>query len=115
MCVIPVLTALIGIGQNYLTSTVGNSAMADLRGDLFEHLQTMELAFFTSTKSGAIQSRLANDVAGVRSVLTGTATQIVQNSVTVMAAFVAMVLLSWQLALISIVVMPFFVWLQARV
>lgn len=112
---IPIVGALIGIGQNYLTSLVGNSAMADLRSDLFAHLQTLELAFFTSTKSGAIQSRLANDVAGVREVLTGTATQIMSNTVTVIAAFVAMVLLSWQLALISIIVMPFFVWLQVQV
>ena len=93
MCLIPVVTALIGIGQNYLTSTVGNSAMADLRGDLFEHLQKMELAFFTATKTGAIQSRLANDVAGVRTVLTDTATTIVQNSVTVTAALVSMIVL----------------------
>ena len=94
---IPVVTALLGIGQNFLTSRIGNSAMADLRSDLFAHLQRMELAFFTGTKTGAIQSRLANDVAGVRTVLTDTATTILQNSVTVIAAFVAMVLLSWQL------------------
>ena len=68
------MSALIGIGQNYLTSTVGNSAMADLRSELFAHLQKMELAFFTATKTGAIQSRLANDVGGVRTVLTDTAT-----------------------------------------
>lgn len=86
LCAIPVAVALIGIWQMWLTSTVGNSAMADLRGDLFEHLQKMELAFFTATKTGAIQSRLANDVAGVRTVLTDTATTIVQNSVTVAAA-----------------------------
>lgn len=115
MCVIPVLVALIGIGQNLLTSTVGNSAMADLRGDLFEHLQKMELAFFTATKTGAIQSRLANDVAGVRTVLTDTATTIVQNSVTVTAAFVSMVVLSWQLTVLTLVLMPLFVWLQLRV
>lgn len=115
MCVIPVATALIGIGQNWLTSTVGNSAMADLRGDLFQHLQKMELAFFTATKTGAIQSRLANDVAGVRTVLTDTATTIVQNSVTVTAAFVAMVVLSWQLTVLTLVLMPLFVWLQLRV
>jgi ATP-binding cassette, subfamily B, bacterial len=115
MCVIPVLTALIGIGQNWLTSTVGNSAMADLRGDLFQHLQKMELAFFTATKTGAIQSRLANDVAGVRTVLTDTATTIVQNSVTVAAAFIAMVLLSWQLTILTLILMPLFVWLQLRV
>ncbi|MFC5727307.1 MULTISPECIES: ABC transporter ATP-binding protein [Nocardioides] len=115
MCVIPVVTALIGIGQNWLTSTVGNSAMADLRGDLFQHLQKMELAFFTATKTGAIQSRLANDVAGVRTVLTDTATTMVQNSVTVVAAFAAMVILSWQLTILTLILMPLFVWLQLRV
>src|SRR5689334_3768597 len=50
LCAIPIATALIGIVQNWLTSTIGNSAMADLRGDLFAHLQKMELAFFTATK-----------------------------------------------------------------
>jgi ATP-binding cassette subfamily B protein len=78
LCVIPLLTALIAIGQNLLTSTIGNSAMADLRSTLFAHLQKMELAFFTATKTGAIQSRLANDVSGVRTVLTDTATTILQ-------------------------------------
>ncbi|SEQ34815.1 ABC transporter ATP-binding protein [Microlunatus flavus] len=112
---IPIATALIGIGQNWLTSTIGNSAMADLRSDLFAHLQKMELAFFTATKTGAIQSRLANDVSGVRTVLTDTATTIVQNSVTVISAFVAMLLLSWQLTIITLVLMPLFVWLQLRV
>lgn len=115
MSLIPVVTALIGIGQNWLTSTIGNSAMADLRGDLFEHLQKMELAFFTATKTGAIQSRLANDVAGVRTVLTDTATTIVQNTVTVSAAFVSMVILSWQLTILTLVIMPLFVFLQLRV
>ena len=115
LCVIPVLSALIGIGQNLLTSTIGNSAMADLRSTLFAHLQKMELAFFTATKTGAIQSRLANDVSGVRTVLTDTATTILQNSVTVISAFLAMVLLSWQLTVLTLVLMPLFVVLQVRV
>lgn len=115
MCVIPVVTALISVGQNWLTSTIGNSAMADLRGRLFEHLQKMELAFFTATKTGAIQSRLANDVAGVRTVLTDTATSILQNSVTVVSAFVAMVILSWQLTILTLVLMPVFIAVQLRV
>lgn len=112
---IPVVTALIGIAQNFLTSTIGNSAMADLRSTLFAHLQKMELAFFTATKTGAIQSRLANDVSGVRTVLTDTATTILQNSVTVISAFIAMVILSWKLTLITLVLMPLFVYLQLRV
>ncbi len=115
LCLIPVITALIGIAQNLLTSTVGNSAMADLRSTLFAHLQKMELAFFTATKTGAIQSRLANDVSGVRTVLTDTATTILQNSVTVISAFIAMVILSWKLTLITLVLMPLFVYLQLRV
>jgi ATP-binding cassette subfamily B protein len=115
LCAIPVVTAFIGIWQNWLTSTIGHSAMADLRSDLFAHLQKMELAFFTATKTGAIQSRLANDVAGVRTVLTDTATTIVQNTVTVTAALVAMFILSWQLTLLTLVLMPLFVWLQLRV
>lgn len=115
MCALPLLTALLGIVQNWLTSTIGNSAMADLRGDLFAHLQRMELAFFTATKTGAIQSRLANDVAGVRTVLTDTSTSILQNSVTVAAAAISMVILSWQLTVLTLILMPLFVWLQLKV
>lgn len=112
---IPLLSALIGVGQTFLTNRIGNSAMADLRISLFQHLQKMELAFFTSTRTGDIQSRLANDVAGVRNVLTSTATTILQNVVTVIAAFISMVLLSWQLTIISLIVMPIFVVVQVRV
>lgn len=115
MCVLPILAAMLGIAQNWLTSTIGNSAMADLRSELFSHLQKMELAFFTTTKTGAIQSRLANDVAGVRTVLTDTATSILQNSVTVTAAFIAMIILSWQLTVLTVILMPIFIWLQVRV
>ena len=90
MVVIPLVTALIGIGQTYLTTRVGNGAMADLREHLFEHLERMELSFFTATKTGSIQSRLANDVGGVGTVLTSTASSILANSVTVIASLVAM-------------------------
>ena len=115
LVLIPVISALIGIWQNYLTSKVGNSAMADLRSNLFEHLQKMELAFFTATKTGAIQSRLANDVNGVRTVLTSTATTILSNVVTVAAALASMIILSWQLTLITLVLMPIFIVVQIRV
>lgn len=115
LVVIPVLAALIGVGQTYLTTRVGNEAMADLRGDLFEHLETMELGFFTSTKTGSIQSRLANDVSGVRTVLTDTASTILSNVVTVTAALISMLLLSWQLTVISLILMPVFVMLQLAV
>lgn len=115
MCLLPILASTLSIAQNWLTSTIGNSAMADLRSELFAHLQKMELAFFTTTKTGAIQSRLANDVAGVRTVLTDTATSILQNTVTVTAAFVSMVILSWELTILTVILMPLFVWLQLKV
>lgn len=112
---IPLVSALIGVGQTYLTNRIGNAAMSDLRVALFRHLEKMELAFFTSTKTGDIQSRLANDVSGVRNVLTSTATSILSNVVTVIAAFVSMVLLSWQLTIISLILMPVFMVIQTRV
>ncbi|KGM11727.1 multidrug ABC transporter ATPase [Cellulomonas carbonis T26] len=115
MVAVPLLSAGIGVGQTYLTTTVGNRAMADLRARLFEHLERMELAFFTATRTGSIQSRLANDVGGVRSVLTTTAASILSNAVTVVASLVAMVLLSWQLTVISLALMPLFIVLQRRV
>lgn len=115
MIAVPLLSAAIGVGQTYLTTLVGNKAMADLRGRLFEHLERMELAFFTATKTGSIQSRLANDVGGVRSVLTTTAASILSNSVTVIASLIAMLLLSWQLTVVSLALMPVFLVLQRRV
>jgi ATP-binding cassette subfamily B protein len=115
MVVIPLLTALIGIGQTYLTTRVGNGAMAALREHLFEHLERMELSFFTATKTGSIQSRLANDVGGVGTVLTSTASSILANSVTVIASLVAMVVLSWQLSIIALALMPVFIVIQRKV
>ena len=110
-----VVSALLGVWQTYLTATVGNTVMGALRVRLFSHLQSMELSFFTRTKTGVIQSRLQNDVGGVASVLTNTVSSVVGNVVTVIAAFVAMVLLNWQLTLIAVVLMPFLVVAQRRV
>jgi ATP-binding cassette subfamily B protein len=115
MVAVPVVTALIGVYQTYQTTLLGNRVMADLRGRLFEHLQRMDLAFFTATRTGAIQSRLANDVGGVQSVLSETASSILGNVVTVVAALVAMALLSWQLTLVAVALTPLFVLLQVRV
>ncbi|MGF1662687.1 MAG: ABC transporter ATP-binding protein [Kineosporiaceae bacterium] len=112
---IPMLGALVGVGQTFLTTRLGQRVMADLRSRLFAHLQRMELAFFTATRTGSIQSRLANDVGGVSTVLSTTASSILSNSVTVLAALVAMLLLSWQLTLVAVALLPLFVVLQVRV
>lgn len=110
-----VLSAAIGVVQTYFTARVGNRVMGDLRVRLFSHLQSMELGFFTRTKTGVIQSRLQNDVGGVANVLTNTVSNVVGNTVTVIAALVAMLLLSWQLTIIAAVLMPFLVFAQRRV
>lgn len=115
MVVVFVASALLGVWQTWLTATVGNSVMGALRVRLFTHLQAMELSFFTRTKTGVIQSRLQNDVGGVASVLTNTISSVLGNTVTVIAAFVAMLLLNWQLTLIAVVLMPFMVIAQRRV
>jgi len=109
------LSAAFGVAQTWLTSTVGNSVTGDLRVRLFEHLQEMELGFFTRTKTGVIQSRLQNDVGGVSGVLTNTVTSILGNVVTVVASLVAMILIDWRLTLIAVVLMPFLVMVQRRV
>ncbi|WP_347979183.1 ABC transporter ATP-binding protein [Microbacterium sp. ProA8] len=109
------LSAALGVVQTWLTSTVGNRVTGDLRVKLFDHLQSMELGFFTRTKTGVIQSRLQNDVGGVSGVLTNTVTSILGNTVTVVASLVAMILIDWRLTIIAVVLMPFLVLVQRRV
>jgi len=109
------LSAAMGVVQTWLTATVGNKVTGDLRVQLFEHLQSMELGFFTRTKTGVIQSRLQNDVGGVSGVLTNTVTSILGNAVTVISALVAMILIDWRLTIIAVVLMPVLVIVQRRV
>ncbi|MFT2692166.1 ABC transporter ATP-binding protein [Clavibacter zhangzhiyongii] len=115
MIAIWVVGAGLGVWQTYLTATVGNRVMGSMRVDLFRHLQSMELGFFTRTKTGVIQSRLQNDVGGVAAVLTNTVSSVLGNTVTVIAALVAMLVLNWQLTLVAVVLMPVLVIAQRRV
>src|SRR3954454_5455138 len=115
MILVWVISAGLGIWQTYLTSSVGNKVMGTLRVDLFRHLQAMELGFFTRTKTGVIQSRLQNDVGGVAGVLSNTVSSVIGNVVTVIAAFTAMLLLSPQLTLIAVILLPALAFAQRRV
>lgn len=115
MVAIYIISAALGVWQTWLTATVGNKVMGALRIRLFGHLQRMELAFFTRTKTGVIQSRLQNDVGGVASVLTNTVSSVLGNTVTVGAAVVAMLVLSWQLTVVAVILMPLLVVAQRRV
>jgi ATP-binding cassette subfamily B protein len=108
-------SAGLGVGQTYLTARIGNNVMGALRVRLFSHLQAMELGFFTRTKTGVIQSRLQNDVGGVAGVLSNTIQSVVGNTVTVIAALVAMLLLSWQMTIVAVILLPILVFVQRRV
>lgn len=112
---VAILTGVIGVAQTWLSNVVGQRVMHDLRAKVYRHLQRMSLAFFTRTRTGEVQSRIANDIGGVQNVVTSTATSIVSNATTVLATIAAMVLLDWRLAAFSLALLPFFVWLTRRV
>jgi ATP-binding cassette subfamily B protein len=112
---IAVASAAISVWQTYISNVIGQRVMHDLRAAVYRHLQRMSLAFFTRTRTGELQSRIANDIGGIDSVVTTTATSIAQNVTTVVATIVAMMLLDWRLAAFSLVFVPPFVWLSRRV
>jgi ATP-binding cassette, subfamily B, bacterial len=112
---IAIFTAATGVWQTYMSNSVGQRVMHDLRTAVYRHLQKMSLAFFTRTRTGEVQSRIANDIGGLESVVTSTATSIASNVTTVAASIVAMCLLDWRLALISLVFVPPSVWMTRRV
>jgi ATP-binding cassette, subfamily B, bacterial len=115
MIAIAIVNAAFNVWQTFLSNQVGQRVMHDLRAAVYRHLQKMSLAFFTRTRTGEVQSRIANDIGGLDNVVTNTATTIAQNATTVIASLVAMCLLDWRLAAISIVFVPLFVWLTRRV
>src|SRR3954465_15467737 len=115
MVAIPIVTGALGIGQTWLSNRVGQQVMHDLRTSVYRHLQRLSLAFFTRTRTGEVQSRIANDIGGIDNVVTNTATSIVSNTTTVIATIVAMFLLDWRLAVFSLGLLPLFVFLTRRV
>ncbi|WP_304412906.1 ABC transporter ATP-binding protein [Blastococcus sp. URHD0036] len=115
MVSVTVLTAVLGVVQTWLSTTVGQRVMHGLRTAVFGHLQRQSLGFFTRTRGGEVQSRLMNDIGGMQSVVTSTATSLASNATTVVGTVVAMVALSWRLSLLSLVVLPPAIVLTRRV
>ncbi|MDF2751211.1 MAG: transporter ATP-binding protein, partial [Gaiellaceae bacterium] len=115
MIAIAIGTGALGVVQTLLSNQVGQRVMHDLRTAVYKHLQRLSLAFFTRTRTGEVQSRLANDIGGVQEVVTSTATSIVANVTTVIASVVAMFILDWRLTLFALGLLPLFVWLTRRV
>jgi ATP-binding cassette, subfamily B, bacterial len=115
MFVTPIISGFIGVGQSYLNNVIGQNVMRDFRNRLYQHLQSMSLRFFTATRTGEIQSRLSNDVGGIDSVVTNTATSIVSNFSTAISTIVAMFILSPLLTFISLAALPIFLWITYKV
>jgi ATP-binding cassette subfamily B protein len=115
MVTIAVVTGALGVIQTLFSNQVGQRVMHDLRAAVFRHLQRLSLAFFTRTRTGEVQSRIANDIGGVQNVVTNTATSIASNVTTVAATMVGMLVLNWKLALFAFALIPFFVLLTRRV
>jgi len=115
MLAVAVFANATSVWQTYISNVVGQRVMHDLRAAVYHHLQRMSLAFFTRTRTGEVQSRIANDIGGLESVVTTTATTIASNVTTVAASLVAMCLLDWRLAAISLVFVPPSVWMTRRV
>src|SRR5262245_576170 len=115
MIVLPILSGLIGVGQSYLNNVIGQSVMHDLRTALYVHLQRMPLRFFTETRTGEIQSRLAHDVGGIQSVVTDTAASVTSNIAIAVSTITVMFLIDWRPTLLSLGLLPFFMYLTFRV
>lgn len=109
------LSGLLSVGQSYISAVIGQNVMADFRDKLYIHLQKMSLRFFTSMRTGEVQSRLTNDVNAVQGVVTNTATNILLNISGIVSTVVAMLLISPPLTLLSLGLMPVFLWITFRV
>jgi ATP-binding cassette, subfamily B, bacterial len=115
MVAIPIVTGVLGVWQTLLSNRIGQSVMHDLRTQVYRHLQRLSLAFFTRTRTGEVQSRIANDIGGIENVVTSTATSVLANVTTVLATVVAMLILDWRLAAFALALLPLFVYLTKRV
>jgi ATP-binding cassette subfamily B protein len=115
MVVVPIVSSLVGILQTYITTVIGQGVIQDLRNRLYRHLQAMALKFFTDTRTGEIQARLSSDVAGVQTVVTDTFTSIVANVAILLTTVIAMWLLSPALTVLSLCLVPLFIYLTTKV
>ncbi|MGZ8744996.1 MAG: ABC transporter ATP-binding protein, partial [Nocardioides sp.] len=106
MAGVAVFNAVLAVGQGYLSSRIGESLIYDLRTTVFAHVQRMSLAFFTRTQTGALVSRLNNDVIGAQRAFTSTLSSTVSNSISVVVVGIAMLYLSWQVTLLCLLLFP---------
>jgi ATP-binding cassette subfamily B protein len=113
--VVDLTARLIGVGQFSLNVRIGQGVMFDIRNELYRHLQKQSLRFFTESKSGELMSRVTNDVSGIEGVVTGTLISIVTNVVTIVSVMIVITRLNWEMAILSLVILPFFILPTRRV
>ena len=114
MVVVPMINGGIGLAQAWLTASVGQFVMRDLRNALFTHVQSMPIRFFAETRTGEIQSRLTNDVSGVQSVVSDAAANLASSIAVVLSTLVAMTLIDWRLTAVSLSVAPIFLYFSSK-
>jgi ATP-binding cassette subfamily B protein len=114
MVIVPIINGSIGLVQSWLTASVGQFVMRDLRNLLFTHVQSMSIRFFSETRTGEIQSRLTNDVSGVQSVVSDAAANLASSVAIVLSTLVAMALIDWRLTAVSLCVAPIFLYFSSR-
>lgn len=100
---------IVGLGERYWSSRIGEGVIYDLRVALFGHVQRLPMAFFTRTQTGTLTNRLNNDVIGAQRALTTTLGTVVSNVITLVTTLIAMVVLEWRLTLLALILTPFFV------
>ena len=114
MVIVPIINGGIGLAQAWLTASVGQFVMRDLRNALFTHVQSMPIRFFAETRTGEIQSRLTNDVSGVQSVVSDAAANLASSIAVVLSTLVAMTLIDWRLTAVSLSVAPIFLYFSSK-
>ena len=114
MVIVPIINGGIGLAQSWMTASVGQFVMRDLRNLLFTHVQSMPIRFFSETRTGEIQSRLTNDVSGVQSVVSDAAANLASSVAIVISTLVAMALIDWRLTAVSLCVAPIFLYFSSR-
>ncbi|MGQ0573938.1 MAG: ABC transporter ATP-binding protein [Pseudonocardia sp.] len=108
-----ILEAVVGLVSRWFSSRIGEGLIVDLRRAVFEHVQQMPVAFFTRTRTGALVSRLNNDVIGAQSAITTTLAAVLSNVIQLILALAVMITLAWQVTLLALLLLPVFV-LPAR-
>ncbi|HEX9413951.1 MAG TPA: ABC transporter ATP-binding protein, partial [Ktedonobacterales bacterium] len=103
------VSGLVSVAQSYLNTLIGQNVMADLRRDVYTHLQRLSLRWYTSTRIGDIMSRFNNDIGGIQNVVTGTFVSIASNVLTILVTLLTMAVINWQLTIVAIFIVPLFV------